>query len=98
MARLRKEQSARNFRWFYIILGVSALFFMQAIREKARAYDAMEMQLNAFEKERDEALALKGELLLQVQSQSDPAWVEMVLKRNLGMVREGQVKVYFHAD
>lgn len=98
MATIFKPTSARNSRWFYIVLAVAALFFIQALREKNRSYEAMVVQLHQLEKERDEALTLKKDLLLQVQSQTDPAWVEMVLKRNLGMVREGQVKVYFHAD
>lgn len=40
-------------------------------------------------------MAEQQELILQIESQTDPAWVEMVLKRNLGLVPEGQVKVYF---
>ena len=66
--------------------------------EKNRAYKEMTAQLHLLEKEKGEAQTARSDLLLQIQSQSDPAWVEMVLKRNLGMVREGQVKVYFHAD
>lgn len=39
----------------------------------------------------------EGELLQrQLQSQSDPAWIEMVLMRELGMVPSGQTKVVFH--
>ncbi len=49
----------------------------------------------ALERAREEASLQKEELLLQINSQRDPAWLEMVLKRNLGVVPEGQVKVYF---
>ncbi len=38
------------------------------------------------------------ELALQIQSQNDPEWIEMVLKKRLGVVPEGQMKVYFKRD
>lgn len=90
--------SVRGSGWFFILLGAAALFFMHAMEEKKRTYQEMVSKFQQLEKEKAAALSIKHDLALQIQSQSDPAWVEMVLKRNLGMVREGQVKVYFHAD
>jgi len=37
----------------------------------------------------------KDDLLVQIESQSDPAWIEMLIKKKLGMVADGQTKVYF---
>lgn len=37
----------------------------------------------------------KEELSLQIASQSDPAWIEMVLLREVGVVPEGFLKVHF---
>jgi hypothetical protein len=34
-------------------------------------------------------------LLMQIHSQSDPAWIELTLMRVLGTVPENQTKVYF---
>lgn len=31
----------------------------------------------------------------QIKSQNDPAWIELILKRDLGLVPEGQIKIYF---
>ena len=84
--------------WFFLFLAAAALFYFYSMREKNRAYNEMVLQLNQLEKDKIEALNVRSDLILEIQSQSDPAWVEMTLKRNLGMVREGQVKVYFHAD
>jgi len=36
------------------------------------------------------------ELLEEIASQEDPAWIERVLIRRLGVVPEGQTKVVFH--
>ncbi len=41
------------------------------------------------------AAAEHDDLLMQIQSQSDHAWVELLLKKHLGMVPCGQTKVYF---
>ena len=40
-----------------------------------------------------EALALNADLLRQVNSQSDPEWVELTLMKGLGLVPDGHVKV-----
>ena len=41
------------------------------------------------------ALKQREELLLQIRSQQDPLWIEMMLMKELGVVPEGQTKVYF---
>lgn len=47
--------------------------------------------------ERDKKILLKEceTLQLQINSQSDPKWIELTLMRVLGVVPEGQKKVYF---
>ena len=37
----------------------------------------------------------KQQLEMELCSLNDPEWVELVLKRKLGVVPEGQTKVYF---
>lgn len=85
-------------RWFFLFLAAGAVVYLQAMREKNHLFNEVSTQLYLLEREKALAVAEREDLALQIQSQSDPAWVEMVLKRNLGMIREGQVKVYFHAD
>lgn len=41
------------------------------------------------------ALQLKKELQQQIDSQRDPAWIELVLMRALGLVPEGEKKILF---
>jgi hypothetical protein len=41
------------------------------------------------------ALLLQDNLLLQVNSQSDPEWAELTLMKGLGLVPDGQTKVLF---
>ena len=41
------------------------------------------------------ALKEKEDLALTLASQSDPAWIELVLLRQMGVVPEGFLKVHF---
>jgi hypothetical protein len=40
-------------------------------------------------------MKIQEKLLLTINSQSDPAWIELVLFRELGLVPEGAAKVWF---
>lgn len=35
------------------------------------------------------------DLKMKIESQSDPRYIEMVLKQELGLISEGQIKVHF---
>ncbi|MCE2983850.1 MAG: hypothetical protein LW832_09830 [Parachlamydia sp.] len=47
------------------------------------------------QKEKRTALKRQEDLQLQINSQSDPAWIELTLMKGLGLVPEGEQKVYF---
>lgn len=51
----------------------------------------------AMQKEKEIALEKQTALLLQINSESDPDWIEIVLKRSLGMAPEEYRKVFFEA-
>ena len=84
--------------WVIVFVALCGVLYLHGVRQKNIAYQEMDGRLQILEQEKALALTQQEELLLQIQSQSDPAWVEMVLKRNLGLVPEGQTKVYFHQD
>jgi len=65
------------------------------IREKRGAVHHLTMKLEELEKQKWEALQKKEELELRIASQTDPAWIEMILMRDLGVVPEGFLKVHF---
>lgn len=44
---------------------------------------------------KEHALQKKEKLLLRLNSASDPRWVELVLMEGLGLIPEGQTKIYF---
>ncbi len=84
--------------WVIAFVALCGVLYLHGVRQKNITYQEMDGRLQILQIEKAFALAEQEELLLQIQSQSDPAWVEMVLKRNLGLVPEGQTKVYFHQN
>ena len=82
--------------WVIAFIALCGVLYLHGVRQKNIAYQEMTARLQKLETEKALAISEQEELLLQIQSQSDPAWVEMVLKRNLGLVPDGQTKVYFH--
>jgi hypothetical protein len=87
-----------HYWWVLAFAALCGVLYLHGVRQKNIAYFEMTGRLQTLEKEKALALAQQEELLLQIQSQSDPAWVEMILKRNLCLVPESQTKFYFRQD
>jgi hypothetical protein len=62
--------------------------------------DSLKLKSHLSELQNDYQTALDEHesLLLQINSQSDPDWIELVLMRVLGVVAEGQTKVTFQNE
>ena len=65
------------------------------MRKKKEAFVACTLHLKKMEQEFQILKDEKEYLELKIASQNDPAWIEMVLMRDLGVVPEGYLKVYF---
>jgi hypothetical protein len=81
--------------WVVIYLLLSYALYEKAIYHHEITFSQLHHKFIELEQEKQQALALKQELKLQINSQSDPAWIELSLMRKLGLVPEGQTKVYF---
>jgi hypothetical protein len=88
-------QRSKSWWWVAAFCSLSLFVYFQSIREKKGAISALKSKLEALHREKKEALLLKEELSLAVASQEDPAWIEMVLMRDLGVVPERWLKVHF---
>lgn len=84
--------------WMVAFIGISSLLYFQGIQKKIRDDLDLKNRLHALECEKKKALEEQEDLLLQIQSQNDPAWIQMTLMKGLGVVPEGQVKVYFKKE
>lgn len=85
----------RSWWWVALVCFLSFFVYFQAIKEKKRSIAELSSRIDQLQKEKAYAKELKEELLLAVSSQDDPAWIEMILMRDLGVVPEGWLKVHF---
>lgn len=89
------KSTLRGSWWVLMCLAFSLLFYVRGMHRKDLAFQELKQRLEVLEMNKESALATREDLLLQIKSQNDPAWIEMMLLKGLGMVPEGQVKVYF---
>ncbi|MBI5273213.1 MAG: hypothetical protein HY861_04445 [Chlamydiia bacterium] len=84
-------------RWWWVALFCTMVggVYFHSIGEKKQEASALAYRLEEMEKEKRLALQEKEDLSLQLESQNDPSWIEMVLMRDLGVVPEGWLKVHF---
>lgn len=77
---------------FCVLAGGLHVHFM---REKKGAVHLLTLRLAEMENEKGNSLQMGDDLRLRIASQSDPAWIQMILMRDLGVVPEGFLKVHF---
>jgi hypothetical protein len=89
------EKFIFSFWWVILFILLCFVLLEQGIKERDQEFFKLNEHLKFLQQERETAIALQEDLLLQVNSQSDPAWVELLLMKGLGVVPEGQKKVFF---
>ncbi len=81
--------------WVVLALVLSGGIYMQASRTKDVEIKQLKFQMSELLKEKALAKKEREELLGKIESQNDPAWIELVLMKELGVVPDGYIKVYF---
>ncbi|MBS0625033.1 MAG: hypothetical protein JSS32_03185 [Verrucomicrobia bacterium] len=84
--------------WVVAFSAVVGLIYMHALKDRNAALAEISFRFQEMEKERFMVLQEKEDLQLRIASQNDPAWIEMVLMREIGVVPEGWIKVHFQTD
>ena len=84
--------------WMVTFLSLCALFFWQNSRKTHYVAEDLELRYATIMEQKRLVAMEREDLLLQIQSQNDPKWVELVLMRKLGLIPEGQTKVYFEQN
>lgn len=84
--------------WVIAFLLICSILFEQGLKERDVNYQQLKDQLASLQQEKLRILELQQELKLQINSQSDLAWIELTLKKGLGLVPENQQKVHFYQD
>lgn len=92
----KKFQSYFFESWWVILFALICFaLFEQGMYVHTKEFSKLSMQLRELQQHKIIAFSMREKLLLQLNSESDPMWVELVLMRVLGMVPEGQEKVFF---
>ena len=81
--------------WVILFFLFSFISYEQSIRSKNKNIFDHTKKLSALEIEKQKSIKENDDLDLIVNSLSDPAWIEMILMRDLGVVPEGKLKVHF---
>lgn len=84
--------------WVLLFVALSLVAHLQAMKSKHRTLSELQAKCLQFEQQKASAEQEREQLLLQLNSQKDPEWIRMTLMKRLGLVPEGQVKVYFKSE
>ena len=87
-----------RYGWTTLFLTACFILYSQGMHKKADICSDLRGKIRDLESLKLSAQAEREDLALQIHSQSDSDWIEMVLKKRLGVVPEGQMKVYFKTD
>ena len=83
--------------WWWVIcfsITVTCLYF-HFVQKKREEILELSTRYDEMKKEKELVFQERESLRLQIESQSDPSWIEMILMRDLGVVPEGWLKVHF---
>lgn len=87
-------------RWWWVIAFVLLCMggYALAVQKKKTEIAALQHRVQELEKDKAMAFQEHEDLERQIESQTDPAWIELILMKGLGLVPEGHKKVYFYKE
>jgi len=85
-------------RWWWVLFAFIVGFagYEQSASQTKKEIRRLNHEKSTLTTERKALLASQDKLQRQIRSQEDPAFIELTLIRTLGLVPEGQRKIYFH--
>ncbi len=87
-----------SYWWVFLFISLCTGVYLNAAHKKEQVLQSLQRQHDKLVQEKELALQQNEDLHLQINSQSDPEWIQLTLMKGLGLVPEGYVKVYFHGD
>src|SRR5690242_16072460 len=88
----------RAWWWVVCVCLVAFCGYFHFIQGKKRQVADLSYRFEEMNRQKLLAFQERDSLRLQIESQSDPSWIEMLLMRDLGVVPEGWLKVHFTKD
>ena len=91
---LDRMQGIRS--WWVIIFAIGCYFaYEQGVRKTEHDSILLQQQYNSLGLKKKRALETHQEMVTKIRSQGDPAYIEWLLMKDLGLVANGQRKVFF---
>ncbi len=88
----------RNWALYLGIFGLMGMFCLVPLRKKHSELKALQARRFDLTSQLEQSKDQRDELLLEVASMEDPAWMELVLMRDLKVVPDGWLKIYFQTS
>ncbi|MBA3722920.1 MAG: hypothetical protein H0W88_11045 [Parachlamydiaceae bacterium] len=82
--------------WVIAFIIFCGILYERGMQKRDIQFQHLSEQLVFIQKDKQKALQHQKKLQMQVNSQSDLAWVELALMKGLGVCPEDQQKVYFY--
>ena len=92
---MSKHSWLRTWWWTAAVCLFIAGIYGQGMKKQRASLREVTLRLSEIEHETLLAMEEKENLSLRLASQSDPAWIELVLLRQMGVVPDGFLKVHF---
>ncbi|MFA5250554.1 MAG: hypothetical protein WC371_04015 [Parachlamydiales bacterium] len=92
---LGKKIFFRHSGWILFLVFLFTSFYLVSFRHHNQEITVHQLKLNDLQKEREKISLENQDLKLRLNSHGDPAWIELILMRELGVVPEGRLKVHF---
>lgn len=92
-----KELFARSW-WVYIFCLGCFFGYTHFVGKRKNEIQALQTRFSLLQNQIRDSSQIKEELYQQICSQSDPAWIELVLMKQLGVVPDGYLKIHFKKE
>ncbi len=90
------KETFLNSWWVLLFTLFCFMVYEQFAIKSHETYKALSRQLMVLQFEKNKALTEQKRLSREVNSQNDPAFIELTLMKELGLTPEGQTKVLFY--
>ena len=81
--------------WVVAFCATTSFTYLHFMNVKKQELQQLSLRIEEIDCSKQKALCQSSYLRDRISSQTDPAWIEMVLIRDLGVVPAGYLKVHF---
>lgn len=81
--------------WVVTFILLCTILYEQGMHRRDVQFQLLQEQLTTLQLEKQQSIHKQQNLEMQINSQSDLAWIELALMKGLGVIPEDYQKIYF---